>query len=68
MASVIFYHTHGCPQCKMIEGMLKQKNIPYTSVEDVGEMKAKGITRTPTLEVDNVKMTGKSIFDWVKEY
>lgn len=63
---VVFYHTTTCPQCKMVEMQLKNKNIEYESVEEVDSILAKGIDHTPALEVDGEILFGKDIINWIK--
>ena len=50
--NIILYHTSTCPVCKMIERLLKQYNIAYTSVMDVDEMIKLGINHPPVLSVN----------------
>ena len=45
-------YTQGCPKCKVLEMKLNQKNIEYETVSDIEEMKSKGISSLPVLEVD----------------
>ena len=66
MNKPIFYHTTTCPQCKMVEMMLKQSNIECESIMDVDEMTKKGINHTPALEVDGTILFGKDIINWIK--
>ena len=65
MQTIIFYHTQTCPQCKMVEMLLKKNKINYDSVEDVDLMIEKGINHTPALEVDGKILFGKDIITWV---
>ena len=66
MGKVILYE-HGCPRCKILKTKLDQKGIEYNTVNDVEEMKAKGFTEAPKLEVDGVVMGFKEAVDWIKE-
>ena len=61
----IFYHTSTCPQCKMVEMLLKKNNIVYESIEDVDAILEKGITHTPALEIDGQIKFGKDIISWI---
>ena len=63
--NIILYHQESCPQCKMIEKLLKSKNIEYTSCMDIETMKSKGLRMTPVLEVDGKLLMGKELFSWV---
>lgn len=62
---IILYHQHSCPQCRMVEMLLKKKNIEYTSVDNVEEMKRLGIIHTPTLSVNGELKVGKPIIDYI---
>ena len=62
---VILYHQKGCGMCATVERMLKLKNVEYKSVTDMEEMRALGISHTPTLSVDGELLTGKAIIDWL---
>jgi glutaredoxin len=63
---VVFYSTH-CPQCKVLETKLKQKNISYEEVNDVEVMKSKGFVSAPKLEVDGTVYDFKEAVNWIKE-
>lgn len=59
------YHTN-CPVCKGIEMALKKKNIEYTESTDIEEMKVKGFTHPPVLEVDGTPyIGGKACLDYI---
>ena len=62
---IILYHQSGCGMCATVERMLKLKNVEYTSVTDMAEMSAKGISHTPVLSVDGKLLMGKEIIDWL---
>ena len=66
MGKVILYSTH-CPRCKVLELKLKQKNIAYEEINDIDQMKAKGFSEAPKLEVDGVVYGFKEAVDWIKE-
>ena len=66
MNKIIFYHTQTCPQCKMVEMLLKKNNIQYDSIEDVDVIIEKGIDHTPALNIDGNVLFGKDIIDWIK--
>lgn len=61
---VILYSTK-CSKCNVLEKKLKQKNISYTEVNDVGVMKEKGYLSAPVLEIDGVDMDFKTANDWI---
>ena len=59
------YHTH-CPICRGIEMALKKKNIDYEESTDIEEMKAKGYTHPPVIEVDGMTLIGgKECLDYI---
>lgn len=64
--NVVFYSTH-CPQCKVLELKLKQKNIGYEEINDIEVMKNKGFMSAPKLEVDGVIYDFKEAVNWIKE-
>jgi glutaredoxin-related protein len=66
MGKVILYSTH-CPRCKVLEAKLKQKNIDYTEVNDVEQMKAKSFQEAPKLEVDETIMGFQEAVKWIGE-
>lgn len=61
---VIFYTTH-CPQCNILAKKLEQKNIQYTTVDDVETMKELGITSVPVLSLGGVLMNFRNAVDFV---
>ena len=65
MAEKIILYEHGCPRCKVLKMKLDQKEIQYETVNDVEQMKAKGFSEAPKLEVDGVIMGFKEAVDWV---
>ena len=64
---VVFYTTH-CPKCVILESKLKQKDIKYTSCEDINIMSEKGFMQAPMLEVDNKVMDFKTANNWINKY
>ncbi|MDF2882198.1 MAG: hypothetical protein K0R54_2755 [Clostridiaceae bacterium] len=63
---VTLYSNH-CPQCKVLETKLKDKNVVYTEVNDVDLMLSKGFMSMPMLEVDGNVMNFASALKWVNE-
>lgn len=63
--AVILYSNH-CPQCKILERKLHDKNIDFTEINDVDLMISKGFMSMPMLEVDGNVMKFKDAVDWVK--
>lgn len=62
---VIFYSTH-CPKCKVIEMMLKKKNIEYKEDDDVQHMLDLGLQSAPALGVDGEIMDFSKAVEWIK--
>ena len=64
---VKLYSTH-CPQCIMLEGLLKKKNVDFELVnvtpEEVKEM---GYSSVPLLEVDGKIFTFIDARTWVNK-
>jgi hypothetical protein len=49
----------------VLELKLKQKNITYEEVSDMGVMKEKGFKSVPQLEVDGVVYDFKEAVEWI---
>lgn len=64
--SVVLYSTK-CPQCKVLESKLKQKNIVYEEINDIELMIQKGFKSAPVLEVDNTAYNFKEAIGWIGE-
>ena len=65
MSKPILYHQNGCGMCKAVEMLLNKKGIEFESCKDVDVMIQKGITGTPTLEVDGHRYVKKECLDWI---
>lgn len=65
--NITLYTTH-CPKCVILESKLKQKDIKYTSCEDINIMLEKGFMQAPMLEVDNKVMDFKTANNWINKY
>lgn len=63
--AVILYSNH-CPQCKILERKLHDKNIDFTEINDIDLMISNGFMSMPMLEVDGNVMKFKDAVDWVK--
>lgn len=63
---VVLYTTH-CPKCSILEKKLTQKNIEYTECTDIHEMKSKGISAVPWLEVDGEMLDFVAGNRWINE-
>ncbi len=60
------YTTH-CPKCKVLYMKMMNKNIQFTEVEDLEEMKRLGLKSAPALDVDGKLMGFAEALEWVKE-
>ena len=67
MGENVILYEHGCPRCKVLKTKLDQSGIQYTTINDVEEMKAKGFTEAPKLEVNGEIMDFKKAVEWIKE-
>ena len=54
MATTLY--TTGCPQCKVLESKLTDKNIDFQKITDIDDMLNKGITSAPVLEVGDERL------------
>ena len=64
---VKLYSTH-CPQCIMLENLLKSKKVDFELVNTTEEeVKAMGFNSVPVLEVDGKFFTFTDAKDWVKK-
>lgn len=65
---VRLYSTH-CPKCIMLENKLKQKKVAYELITDfdLEEIKAKGFSSMPLLEVDGEIMEFEKALPWVNK-
>ncbi len=64
---VKLYSTH-CPQCIMLENMLKQKKVKYELVKTTMEnVEAMGYSSVPLLEVDGKIMNFNEGMAWVRK-
>ncbi len=60
----ILYTTH-CPKCRVLESKLNDKGLPYTVIDDMDEMVAKGFQAAPILEVNGEAMEFGEAIKWV---
>lgn len=67
MGENVILYEHGCPRCKVLKTKLDQSGIQYMTVNDVEEMKARGFTEAPKLEVNGEIMDFKKAVEWIKE-
>ena len=52
----ITLYTTGCPQCKVLESKLSDKNIKFNTNTDIDDMISKGIGSAPVLEVGGERL------------
>lgn len=64
---IILYSTH-CPQCIILENMLKKLNISYIENNDTETMLNMGFKSVPMLQVNDQIMNMKEAMTWIKEY
>lgn len=64
--AVILYSNH-CPQCKILERKLYDRNINFTEINDVDLMISKGFMSMPMLEVDGNVMKFKDALNWINK-
>ena len=65
---IILYTTH-CPRCTVLEKKLKQKNIPYLTIDDEEVMRKEGFTEVPMMKVSSGNpMNFKQANDWINKW
>lgn len=65
MNEIILYTTH-CPMCLMLERKLKEKNINYTEISDIEEIKKANIKNVPVLKIEEELMDSYNAMQWIK--
>lgn len=68
MEKIILMHQDGCPQCKMVETLLKKYGVEYESCKDVNTMVSMGIKHTPVIVVGDKKLQGKEMLEFVNQF
>ena len=63
---VILFTTH-CPKCNAIVKKLERAGIQYEVNEDIEEMRARGYTTAPMLDVDGTSYDFSQALKWLKE-
>ena len=63
---VILFTTH-CPKCNTIVKKLERAGIQYEVNEDIEEMRARGYTTAPMLDVDGTSYDFSQALKWLKE-
>lgn len=64
---MITLYSTGCPQCNVLKEKLNNANIDYIEVTDKKTIISKGITRVPTLEVDEIMMGLSEANKWIND-
>ena len=64
MTQVVMYTTN-CPKCRVLESKLKDRNIVFSKVTDVEEMRKLGYLSVPKLSVDGKVMDFTEAIQWV---
>lgn len=62
---IILYSNH-CPQCMILENILKTKKLEYTIFTDEDEMIKMGFKSMPMLSVDGNIYNFSEALEWVK--
>lgn len=61
----IVLYTTNCPQCRMLEGALKNKGIAFSTVYGEEEILKRGYQSAPIMEVDGNIMSFAEAVRWV---
>lgn len=64
----ITLYTIHCPACNVLAKKLDAKNIPYTVVDNLEELEAKGMHQFPLLEVDSTIYNYSEAVKFVNAY
>lgn len=64
--TIVLYST-GCPKCKVLVAKLDSKNIAYNLVSNIEDIKDRGFSTVPVLEVDGIAMQFMEAVQWVNE-
>ena len=64
MTKVILYTTH-CPKCNVLTKKMKSKNIEFSEISDIDEMRKLGITTVPVLDVGGKLLDFKKANDYI---
>lgn len=61
---VLYTNPNFCPQCEILENELRRLGIEVEVCNDLSVMKEKGISYTPTLEVDGNMLNMSQAWNW----
>ena len=65
-SKIVLYTIH-CNKCNVLEKKLNNAHIPYSVVEGVEPIEARGYSQAPLLEVDNKIYDFVGAVHWMKE-
>lgn len=65
---MITLYSTGCPNCRMLKMRLDKYHVEYTVCENVDEMRSKGISTVPALDVDGHLMNFSESIQYLKEH
>ena len=65
--NMVVLYTTSCPQCRVLETKLRNKNIEFSIVDDVSVMEEKGFMSAPMLEVDGEVMNFTEGNNWINQ-
>lgn len=51
--TLIKVYSTGCPQCKVLEAKLANKNVDYIKIDDMEQIKKMGFVSVPYLVIDD---------------
>lgn len=63
----ITLHSNGCPNCKVLEAKLKDKNIEFEKNSDLTKIIDAGFRSVPVLEVDGMFYGYLKAISWVNK-
>ena len=63
---MIKLYTNHCPLCDHLKDLLDEKKVNYQIVDDLSELQAVGIIRTPMLCVNGDMMKYAQALKWVE--
>jgi glutaredoxin len=66
MDSIVLF-TNGCPRCKVIKAKLDQRNIKYSTSDDLDEILSKGFSTVPILKVNEDYLEFWNAVQWLNQ-
>lgn len=64
----IILYTTGCPKCKVLEKLLKQRDIAYSTESRAEQLEAEGFKSVPMVKVNNIIMDFGEAFRWAAKF